>query len=51
MLRQADKAIHYVAHQFNVGEEVHQVIDWDKRFDHMQQHSGNFLNVCVMYIK
>lgn len=27
----------------SVGDEVTQIVDWDRRFDHMQQHSGQHL--------
>ncbi len=27
----------------SVGEKVHGIIDWDRRFDHMQQHAGDHM--------
>lgn len=46
--RIADKALHFVTEPLNVGETVHQTIDWDRRFDHMQQHSGQHLITAVI---
>ncbi|KAJ8973982.1 hypothetical protein NQ317_017357 [Molorchus minor] len=43
VVRKEDKAVHYVKEMFNVGDKVKQTIDWDRRFDHMQQHSGQHL--------
>lgn len=31
-----------------MGENVKEVIDWDRRFDHMQQHSGQHLITAVI---
>ncbi|XP_044766453.1 alanyl-tRNA editing protein Aarsd1-B [Coccinella septempunctata] len=41
--RKGDIAIHYVDEPLKVGENVTQKIDWNKREDHMQQHSGQHL--------
>lgn len=38
--RKADKAVHFMTENLEPGTEVHQVVDWTRRFDHMQQHSG-----------
>lgn len=46
--RKADKAIHFLTEPLNVGENVKQLIDWDRRFDHMQQHSGQHLITAVI---
>lgn len=42
VVRKGAIAIHYVQSDdvFNVGDVVQQKVDWDRRFDHMQQHSG-----------
>lgn len=48
MLRREDKAIHYTDEPFAEGEVVHQVVDWNRRVDHMQQHSGQHLISGVM---
>ncbi|TMW68810.1 hypothetical protein Poli38472_006278 [Pythium oligandrum] len=36
---------------FMVGEQVHVIVDWARRFDHMQQHSGQHLlsAICEKY--
>lgn len=34
---------HVVEGEFGVGSEVEGHVDWDRRFDHMQQHSGQHL--------
>lgn len=39
--RQGPDALHFVASPLEVGQEVHVKVDWERRFDHMQQHSGN----------
>jgi Ser-tRNA(Ala) deacylase AlaX len=31
-----------------VDDEIKQVIDWDRRFDFMQQHSGQHLISCLL---
>lgn len=41
--RSGDDVIHYLETAVAVGETVHGVIDWDRRFDHMQQHSGEHM--------
>lgn len=46
--RKGGEAIHFVettndAPPFTVGEEVKQSVDWERRTDHMQQHSGQHL--------
>lgn len=46
--RKADKAIHFLTEPLEVGETVVQKIDWDRRFDHMQQHSGQHLITAVI---
>ncbi|MBR0464400.1 MAG: hypothetical protein IJJ23_08475 [Clostridia bacterium] len=34
---------HRVSRRHDPGEKVHGVIDWDRRFDHMQQHAGEHM--------
>lgn len=46
--RKFDKALHFVTEPLSIGENVKQVIDWDRRFDHMQQHSGQHLITAVI---
>ncbi|MBP7460149.1 MAG: alanyl-tRNA editing protein [Candidatus Delongbacteria bacterium] len=45
ILENDDRIAHAIKnpHQFQVGQTVHGQIDWDRRFDHMQQHSGQHL--------
>lgn len=38
--RKEDKAIHFVETPLEEGQMVKQVLDWERRHDHMQQHSG-----------
>lgn len=38
--RQGPDAIHFVCSALEPGQEVQLKVDWDRRFDHMQQHSG-----------
>ncbi len=40
VVRQGDGAILHYMERFPEGEIVTAVIDWQRRFDHMQQHSG-----------
>lgn len=46
--RKADKAVHFVTDPLEVGETVYQTIDWERRFDHMQQHSGQHLITAII---
>ncbi|CAH1968839.1 unnamed protein product [Acanthoscelides obtectus] len=48
VVRRADKAVHYVDKPLNVGDTVKQSINWDRRFDHMQQHSGQHLITAII---
>ncbi|XP_029383257.1 alanyl-tRNA editing protein Aarsd1 [Echeneis naucrates] len=41
--RQGPEAIHFVASPLAVGQEVQVKVNWERRFDHMQQHSGQHL--------
>ena len=48
VIRKGPEAIHSIEAtdgetQLAVGDEVLQVVDWDRRHDHMQQHSGQHL--------
>lgn len=45
VIRKGDTAVHFVesTEPFSPGKEVNQVIDWERRKDHMQQHSGQHL--------
>lgn len=41
--RQGPEAIHFVSSPLEEGQEVQLKVDWERRFDHMQQHSGQHL--------
>ncbi|XP_069012011.1 alanyl-tRNA editing protein Aarsd1-like isoform X2 [Embiotoca jacksoni] len=41
--RQGAEAVHFVSSSLEVGQEVQVKVDWERRFDHMQQHSGQHL--------
>uniref|UniRef100_A0A8C3B0W0 Alanyl-tRNA synthetase domain containing 1 n=1 Tax=Cyclopterus lumpus TaxID=8103 RepID=A0A8C3B0W0_CYCLU len=41
--RQGPDAVHFVGSSLEVGQEVQVKVDWERRFDHMQQHSGQHL--------
>ncbi|XP_070708517.1 alanyl-tRNA editing protein Aarsd1-like [Pempheris klunzingeri] len=41
--RQGPEAIHFVGSPLEEGHEVQVKVDWERRFDHMQQHSGQHL--------
>lgn len=40
VLRKGDEALHFTQQPLEVGTDVVQKINWNRRFDHMQQHSG-----------
>uniref|UniRef100_A0A8C5GA94 Alanyl-tRNA synthetase domain containing 1 n=1 Tax=Gouania willdenowi TaxID=441366 RepID=A0A8C5GA94_GOUWI len=41
--RQGPEAVHFVCTPLEVGQEVPVKVNWERRFDHMQQHSGQHL--------
>ncbi|KAM3591732.1 uncharacterized protein V6R79_006630 [Siganus canaliculatus] len=43
VVRQGPDALHFVTSPLEEGQEVHVKVDWERRFDHMQQHSGQHL--------
>eukprot|EP00062_Callorhinchus_milii_P025323 gi/632986185/ref/XP_007910094.1/ PREDICTED: alanyl-tRNA editing protein Aarsd1 [Callorhinchus milii] len=45
--REGGDAVHFVQSPLEPSHEVHIKIDWDRRFDHMQQHSGQHLISAV----
>ncbi|XP_058119082.1 alanyl-tRNA editing protein Aarsd1 [Anopheles ziemanni] len=52
VIRKGAQAVHFIEDEtesppFTVGEEVSQSVDWDRRFDHMQQHSGQHLITAI----
>jgi hypothetical protein len=40
VLRKRSQAVHYVDKALEAGSSVQVELDWNRRFDHMQQHSG-----------
>ncbi|XP_062382927.1 alanyl-tRNA editing protein Aarsd1-like [Sardina pilchardus] len=47
VLRQGPDAVHFVGSALQEGQEVQLKVDWERRFDHMQQHSGQHLVSAV----
>ncbi|XP_058812885.1 alanyl-tRNA editing protein Aarsd1-A [Topomyia yanbarensis] len=48
--RTGPDAIHFVEGEqapFQIGDRVHQKVNWERRFDHMQQHSGQHLITAI----
>ncbi|XP_073345758.1 alanyl-tRNA editing protein Aarsd1 [Pagrus major] len=41
--RQGPEAVHFVSSALEEGQQVQVKVDWERRFDHMQQHSGQHL--------
>ncbi|CAG9794055.1 unnamed protein product [Diatraea saccharalis] len=48
VLRKGDEAIHFTKEPLEVGTKVSQKINWERRFDHMQQHSGQHLLSAIL---
>ena len=42
VLRRGSTAVHFTQEPLEEGAEVEIEVDWDRRFDHMQQHSGMY---------
>jgi len=47
VIRRGGAALHYLPTPVDVGAEVKLTIDWTRRFDHMQQHSGQHLITAI----
>ncbi|XP_069642345.1 LOW QUALITY PROTEIN: alanyl-tRNA editing protein Aarsd1 [Haliaeetus albicilla] len=45
--RRGPEAVHFVQEALEPGAEVLLSLDWDRRFDHMQQHSGQHLITAI----
>ncbi|XP_069669325.1 alanyl-tRNA editing protein Aarsd1-B isoform X2 [Periplaneta americana] len=43
VVRRGAEAVHFVKSVLPVGKVVKQTLDWERRLDHMQQHSGQHL--------
>ncbi|XP_068618804.1 alanine--glyoxylate aminotransferase 2, mitochondrial [Battus philenor] len=48
VIRKGDEAIHFTKEPIPIGTSVTQKINWDRRFDHMQQHSGQHLLSAIL---
>lgn len=48
VVRRGADAVHFVEQPFEVDVEVRVVVDWDRRWDHMQQHSGQHLVTAII---
>lgn len=48
VIRQGANAVHFVPEVIPEGTEVDVVVDWSRRFDHMQQHSGQHLVSAII---
>ncbi|KAI5637492.1 alanyl-tRNA editing protein Aarsd1 [Phthorimaea operculella] len=48
VLRKGDEALHFTKEPIDVGTIVEQKINWERRFDHMQQHSGQHLLSAIL---
>lgn len=44
VLRRGSTAMHFLEGPVKEGEEVEVKVDWSRRFDHMQQHSGESMS-------
>ena len=54
--RRGGDAIHFLCHPIEEGKVVEMNVDWIRRFDHMQQHSGiynQFLinDIMLLYLE
>lgn len=45
--RNGSEAVHFVEKPVEPGQAVKQIINWDRRLDHMQQHSGQHLITAI----
>ncbi|XP_034249648.1 alanyl-tRNA editing protein Aarsd1 [Thrips palmi] len=46
--RRGAEAVHFLKYPFEVGQSVSVLLDWNRRLDHMQQHSGQHLITAVI---
>ena len=47
MKRRGKDAVHFIKENLEVGKEATGKIDWKRRWDHMQQHSGQHLITAI----
>lgn len=43
--------VHYIKEPLRTGEKVHGIIDWEKRFDNMQNHTGEHIISGIIHNK
>ncbi|XP_013188552.2 alanine--glyoxylate aminotransferase 2, mitochondrial [Amyelois transitella] len=48
VLRKGDEALHFTTEPLEVGATVNMRINWERRLDHMQQHSGQHLLSAIL---
>ncbi|VVC99283.1 unnamed protein product [Leptidea sinapis] len=48
VIRKGEDAVHFTREPLEVGTNVTQRINWERRFDHMQQHSGQHLLSAIL---
>ncbi|XP_047516927.1 alanyl-tRNA editing protein Aarsd1 [Pieris napi] len=48
VLRKGEEALHFTKEPIEVGTNVTLKINWERRFDHMQQHSGQHLLSAIL---
>ncbi|KPJ10137.1 Alanyl-tRNA editing protein Aarsd1 [Papilio machaon] len=48
VLHKGDEALHFTKEPLAIGTTVTQKIQWERRFDHMQQHSGQHLLSAIL---
>ncbi|XP_039264644.2 alanyl-tRNA editing protein Aarsd1-like [Styela clava] len=46
--RRGGDAVHFVPSKLEEGQEVKLKVDWERRFDHMQQHTGQHLITAIV---
>lgn len=46
--RKGAEAIHFITTPVSIGDSVDLAVDWGRRFDHMQQHSGQHLITAIV---
>jgi misacylated tRNA(Ala) deacylase len=47
VLRRGGEAVHYTLEPIEIGKTVKVEVDWKRRFDHMQQHTGQHLVTAI----
>ncbi|XP_064595304.1 alanyl-tRNA editing protein Aarsd1-like [Liolophura sinensis] len=49
VVRRGAEALHFVRSPLEPGQDVELQVDWTRRFDHMQQHTGQHLITAVIH--